>query len=376
MNGSKSGSTSGINLEEFERRLRMAGAAASSVEDPLEELTRLVNTISAERTQDDKVVSLAQARLGRIEPQAPSMAPAAPAPAQPGDEPAAESISASESNAERDAAPFAQPSTPAFGLRPTLVESDARRHGSAAVAQAVEDAVGAALDLPMEPPAAPPPGRPRSWYLKVGGLGAMAAVMLAGAVTMKMGGVTGPKSPPLILAADSPSKVAPPSESAVQSPGDTGALLTKDSTSPTPVKLVNNEEQPVDIGAKVAGSPVAPTSDTPVVEPSEGYGSPVPAVSPPTGGLRIKTVSVRPDGSLIAVDSTSAPAATTPAPPPPAPVARKSDAANAANPQPATPTLDLPPAKPAAKSAARVPIARTDTTVPADAVGAPLASRP
>ena len=35
-----------INLEEFERRLRAAGTSQSKVEDPLEELTRLVNVIS------------------------------------------------------------------------------------------------------------------------------------------------------------------------------------------------------------------------------------------------------------------------------------------------------------------------------------------
>ena len=41
------------------------------------------------------------------------------------------------------------------------------------------------------------------------------------------------KSPPMILAAEGPSKVAPPNESTVQSPSDSGGLLLKDSTAPT-----------------------------------------------------------------------------------------------------------------------------------------------
>jgi len=384
MNGSTPGSSSGINLEEFERRLRTAGAAASSVEDPLEELTRLVNAIASEQPPDDKVVSLAQARQGRNEASAPTLP--APAPASPPPpsmqapldvETPAIAISPPDAYAGLAPAPEVAPPTPerAIGLRPTLDETDARRHGSAAVAQAVEEA----LDLPLEPIApAPAPGRPRNWYLKVGGLGVMAVVMLAGAVTMKVGGVTGPKTPPLILAADSPTKVAPPSESAVQSPGDTGALLTKDSTSSTPVKVVSNEEQPVDLGAKMANaahSPVAAAADTPVVAPSDNFGAPPPAVSPTPAGTRIKTVSVRPDGTLIAVDST--PVTPTPAPsaaapiPAPAPTPTPTPRAGDANPQASTPTLELPPARPGSKTAARVPIAKTDTTAPAEAVGAP-----
>ena len=38
-----------INLEEFERRLRAAGDSAETVDDPLEELTRLVSSIASQR---------------------------------------------------------------------------------------------------------------------------------------------------------------------------------------------------------------------------------------------------------------------------------------------------------------------------------------
>ena len=89
--------------------------------------------------------------------------------------------------------------------------------------------------------------------------------MVGGAVAMKIGGMPGlHKSPPLILAADGPSKIAPPNEATVQSAGDTGALLLKDSAAPTPspVKLVSTEEQPVDLLAQTpAPAPKPPAAD-------------------------------------------------------------------------------------------------------------------
>ena len=80
---------------------------------------------------------------------------------------------------------------------------------------------------------------------------------------MKLGTTATHKPPPLILAAESPSKVAPPSEAAVQSPGDSGSLLLKDFATPTPAKIVSNEEVPVDLTAisreVPAGAPSART---------------------------------------------------------------------------------------------------------------------
>ena len=66
-----------INLEDFERRLRAAGSAPGAVEDPLEELTRLVNTIASERpAPEDRVVEIASARPARPLPAAAAPAPA------------------------------------------------------------------------------------------------------------------------------------------------------------------------------------------------------------------------------------------------------------------------------------------------------------
>ena len=101
MSSAKSKAISEVNLEEFERRLRAAGAPQAGVEDPLSELTRLVNTIAAERPRTEKVVDIASARMPKSEPfpsaqketQAPSRSegaqPSSPPVAQPAPAPAA-----------------------------------------------------------------------------------------------------------------------------------------------------------------------------------------------------------------------------------------------------------------------------------------------
>lgn len=329
-----------INIEEFERRLRAAGAGADTVEDPLEELTRLVGSISSQR--------------GRGE-----TAPAAAAP-----------LGSSLENV-----------TP---LRPGFDES-------AASAEPIPE-----FEAPLparEPTGAPPPAaaQPRrlSWYFKIGGLGVAAAALLAGAVILKTGGApTGPRTPPMILAASGPDKIAPPDEKAVQSPSDTGALLNKDSAINGPVKVVDNREQPIDPTTAArptpsptaaqtpsvaksplppADSPVAATMNTPILATSS---EPAPPAAPIFARKKpLRTVAVRPDGSLIAVDSAPSDSASTPPTPAPSPV--KPAAAPTVASQPASPTLDLPSPKPT-KPAGRLPVAKTDTTAPSEPVNGPM----
>jgi hypothetical protein len=223
-------------------------------------------------------------------------------------------------------------------------------------------------------------GRPRSWYFKTAALAAIGVALLGGAATLKIGVPGLPKAPPFIAAAEGPSKVQPPSEATVQPSGDSTALLTKDSATAAPVKVVSTEEQPVDLRAQTpsptpvavaslpaaaeAVSPVAPAADTPVVAPAEASATVAPLFPEATP---VRTVSVRPDGTLISVDSTPAPS-----PPAPAPQAATRDIGSspsqtgaAATGEAATPKLDLP-TKLSPKSSARV-VAKTDTTAPAAA---------
>src|ERR1700678_3705535 len=133
MSSAKSKAISEVNLEEFERRLRAAGAPQAGVEDPLSELTRLVNTIAAERPRTEKVVDIASARMPKSEPfpnahqlqrgtQAPSLrdgaAPPPPPVAQPAPAPVAPAAPAS-------VVPAARVAPPARVLKPAAAAAPA-----------------------------------------------------------------------------------------------------------------------------------------------------------------------------------------------------------------------------------------------------------
>ena len=418
MSSAKSKAISAIDLAEFERRLRVVRSPQAGVEDPLSELTRLVNTIAAERPGTEKVVDIASARMPKSEPfpnahqlqrgtQAPSLrdgaAPPPPPVAHLAPAPVASAAPASVVPAARvlkpaaAAVPATLPNRAAAMLRASFDETpvlvvEHPASGAAAIAAATQDEEAPAHEYFAQAPLQAGDRinfarRPRrgSWYLKVAGLSAVSLLMVGGAVAMKIGMPDLHKSPPLVLAADGPSKIAPPNEATVQSAGDTGPLLLKDSAAPTvaPVKLVSAEGQPVDLLAQTpapapkppAAAPEqsAPAPNTPMVAPSEGLGG-----APASGrtlfpsAKRVKIVSVRPDGVLISSDT--APDATipqSPAPAPsPAPVApvRKPEKAGAAAPT-ATPTIDLP--KPAPKSSARMNIAKPARPAPTNSANAP-----
>ena len=262
MSSAKSKAISEIDLEEFERRLRVVRAPQAGVEDPLSELTRLVNTIAAERPQTEKVVDIASARILKSEPfpnahqlqrgtQAPSLrdgaAPPPPAVAQPA--PASVMPATRVAPPARvlkpaaAAAPATLPNRAAPTLRASFDETpvpavETPDSGAEAIAAETHEEETSANEYlaqarqARERNFARPPRR-GSWYLKVAGLTAVSVLMVGGAVAMKIGMPGLHKSPPLILAADGPSKLAPPNEATVQSAGDTSALLLKDSAAPT-----------------------------------------------------------------------------------------------------------------------------------------------
>ena len=441
-----------IDLGEFERRL-LAAHTLPRGEDPLSELTRLVGTIAADRAAGAKVVDLAS-RNAKSERPAPgserSPEPIASEKLEPQFAPKPEPTLAPkrEPAAELKAEPpFVPPSAPAISIDPEPVPEVAFEPAPVVAPKAAPEpsprleklrarfaGFGTTKDREADPDeaaqilitpplrstvvrgsleddevlgdfVAPPPvargarsdrgARAKSWYLKVGGLTALGVLMAAGAIAVKLGRTATHAPPPLILASDSPSKIAPPTATAVQSPGDSGSLLLKDSATPTPAKIVNNEEVPVDLSAisresKPAtpapapqpsatadvATPVAPTTETPVVAPSESLGG-APPVAPPAfpAAKPVKTVSVRPDGTLISVDSEpAAPLVQNAAPPA---LAAPANVGSTPAPMAQTPTLDVP-EKPAAKSAARVTASKTATTVlpPDDDFNPPKAEAP
>src|SRR6185437_14002853 len=253
--------------------------------------------------------------------------------------------------------------------------------------------------------------RSRNWGLKVGGLIAAAVVMAGAVVVFKVGSHARRGAPPLILALTTPTKVAPPNDITIRTANESGALLTRDSAQPTPAppKLVDPPEAPVDLAARPEASalpmasaaapspaasaaapsptasavapaptasataaadpsPVAPSIDTPIVATS-GPAAPPPVSADPS---RVKTISVRPDGTLISSGYEAAATTAQAAAPTPSPVLLKqADAgAEASSPAVALPTKLAPP-----KSAARV-VSTTETTAPSDSDDSPAPAAP
>ena len=339
MSVSGSRAAADINLDEFERRLRAAGAFPLGAEDPLFELARLVQSSKSD--------------------------PASCADAQ------------------------------VDGAEPELLEGAAL---GSALDEAPETADAAAEDDVQQDSAYEPRTKRRAigWTARVSALAVAGVAMIAAVFALK-GGVPGlPKQPPYIAAAQGPTKVAPPSDAAASTANDAGDSVLKDNTQTAHVKVVASQEQPLDLNAlasataaAAAPAPLAASADAPGVAAVKGTvdtpvvvaasASPAPPPSQFPDPKPVRTVSLRPDGTPIpspgqtsADASEPAPAVDAPkTPPKPAPMAT-TDAAAAA--QPSTPRLVLPTKLPR-KSSARLAVAKTDTTAPssiAEAANEPL----
>jgi hypothetical protein len=350
MSASQSRATDEINLDEFERRLRAAGAQQSQVEDPLAELSRLVEF----------------SHMG---------------------------ISTGETTARRVAEPSVARAEPlksieTAALRPTLddeVEELAPGASEAdrAARRDYEFGEASAADAGEE-------RRPMRWKIAVSAL-ALAGVAMIGAVFVLKGGVPGlKKDAPFIAAAQGPTKVAPPSDQTVTTSSDAGATLLHDNGKPSPVKVVNSEEQPIDLNAQASANnpPSASAAQGGTTDPALAAIINSPLVPPqpaaPPKGMTsefpdpkpVRTISLRPDGTPIGalspLDQSPSNANPTPAPAeqpskpaaaPSAPAPKAtSDATGAA--QPSTPKIELPTKLSPPKSAARVTVGKTDTTAP------------
>ena len=409
-----------INLEEFERRLRASVATQAGVEDPLAELTRLVDTIGLERSPSERALEYGRAprpapasarggdaaarariRAGHASAAPPAVELRAPPPPPavelraPPPPPPPPAVFEPEPSAFEDTQPEFEESPPPPPpplrdveplLRPALDAEDleAFMFEPRSPAASVENAAPAA---PPPPLAASTP-RPRNWGLKVGGLLAAAAVMAGAVVVFKVGGHSRSGAPPLILASTAPTKVAPPSDDTVRTDNESGSLLTHDTAQakPTAPKLVDTPEAPVDLTARPTNSqaapnagdasPVAPANDTQIVATTTPAASPMSPVGADTNC--VKTISVRPDGTLISSSYQSTDAASAPAPAPPAPAATSEKtpvAAAETDGEAASPAVALPTKLSPPKSGARV-VGKTDTTAPADAGAGPVPTTP
>ncbi len=318
-----------INLDEFERRLRAAGAQPAGQNDPLYELARLVE--------------LSKRPMGAAAPL-------------------------------RGSAQQPEP-VEAILLRPAFDEGD-DDPGEAAV-EAAPDEGPEVEDFHEDEFRAVEPYRERRsgrLMLTASAL-AVAGVAMIGAVVYLKGGVPGlAKQPPYIAAAQSPTKVLPPSDDTVAAPNQTGANFLKDKTQPAHVKVVANEEQPVDLTTLASSKAPAEAARAPARAVKAMVDTPVvatPAPPPPVASQfpepkPVRTVHLRPDGTPIPLTLVASADATGTVPAIEAAKAKPaaaSPAGAAANAQASTPKLELP-TKLSGKSSARVVVGKTDTTVP------------
>jgi len=346
-----------INLEEFERRLRAAGAQQANVEDPLAELARIVESSYAS-----------------------TEAPARPAPEM--GKRGAESGRSIEAGALRPAFDEAQEIVPGASEADRAARRDYEYDAPRSYdPQDTEE----------------PERRTGRWKLTVSAL-ALVGLAMIGAVFALKGRVPGlPKDPPFIAAAQGPTKVQPPSDQKGAASDDPSVSVLKDNAKPGTEKIVNSEEQPVDLSAQApsdnpppapanpppanppaatqpapsttasAATPVAATINTPLVPPAAAPPPPMNSEFPDPKPVR--TVSLRPDGTPIgalpaptvapSIDAAPAPASASPA----FASAPKPTGDAAAVAEASSPKLELP-AKPSPKSSARVVVAKTDTTAP------------
>jgi SPOR domain len=356
MSASQSRVTDEINLDEFERRLRAAGAQQSQVEDPLAELSRLVEFTHMGVANGDTPPAR---RAPEPTARAASLTPIETGALRPSLDDEVEELAPGASEADRAAR--------------RDYEFDAHHSAGASALDAGEER------------------RPMRWKIAVSAL-ALAGVAMIGAVFALKHGVPGlQKDPPFIAAAQGPTKVAPPSDQTVSTSSDAGATLLHDNGKPASVKVVNSEEQPVDLNAQASVNNPPPASgdqggatdpalnaiiNTPLVPPQpaappKGMTSEFPDPKP------VRTISLRPDGTPIGVGAPpDEPASTlTPAPAPAVQPIKPAAAAPSVPPpkltgaatgaaQPSTPKIELPTKLSPPKSAARVAVGKTDTTAP------------
>lgn len=213
-------------------------------------------------------------------------------------------------------------------------------------------------------------------------MGAVAAtlVVLVGGGFALRGGLTGKKDPPTILATGGPSKVQPEAAAAGNDAAPGNGVFDKGADKVAASKLVSHEEQPVDVNAQAKLPRVIGVNGDNAVKSA-------PAGAPPAAAAsnsyfpepkRVKTVSVRPDGSVIESDAAARPstAPTPPLRPTTGPAASTTAAPSAATPKPAPPkttarvvapeaTPDTAAAAPKPKPVAAKPVAVAAAAAPA-----------
>jgi cell division septation protein DedD len=227
----------------------------------------------------------------------------------------------------------------------------------------------------------------------IGGLVSVAAVGIIGAISFKPGPKAPSGEPPTIKAAVEPTKVQPQNPGGAEVPNQNRQILErKPDTKPAETRVVTTEEQPMDVQAAArqaarvvlpgapatpaapaapamaptASAPAAPAPGTPPATAAAPPAAAPPAAAPLGEPRRVRTVAIRPDGSVIGqppaagaapAAAPAAPSISTMAPPQATPVAQPPA-------RPATPPPTATPAASPVKTAERIstPAAQTPAT--------------
>ena len=236
------------------------------------------------------------------------------------------------------------------------------------------------------------PRRSRRGLIAVGAVLGAALLGGAGAIALRSGGssIGSDGEPPVVMADTGPSKVVPQNPGGVDFPNQNKQIYER-AAQDTPTRVVNREEQPVDVrqATRVGGAMSdgtagpAPVRMSPAV-PSSASVNAAPSLqgtSNATVGIlgeprRVRTVSIRPDGTVVMPDQggIAAPAAAPPrAEAPAAPAQGPTTPGAASGAAPASQAKMTPPQRPReSTSTPTAPRPATPATSAADSIGAPL----
>jgi cell division septation protein DedD len=330
-----------VDLDEIERQLAQAPAAPAAApvnrNDPLAELARIVG-------QDDPFQSLLGSERGRPQAKDPAgLDDLFVAPERSGrpQGPAYQDYRGNDDAGAARSARHAEPSH-AFPEYPPHQAGGQGGYADAGYGDAYYGDGGTDEYPPLDDSAYQPVKKRRS-RKGVLALGLLATVAVIGGGLWLTGGGSGILSsgePPLVTANNEPVKVQPQSPGGLEIPNQNKQIYER-ADQDAKTRVVNREEQPVDVRQAIRSM-----SGDNAAQPG-GEAQAVPSQPQSTGGLnlgeprRVRTVAIRPDGTIIGAE----PPASRPAPVPPPP-----SMPAAAQPQavPAAPAAAPSPQRPAA----------------------------
>ncbi|MGX7705042.1 SPOR domain-containing protein [Methylobacterium sp. Gmos1] len=268
-----------VDYDGYEQERQPAPARPGARPDPLAELARIVG-------QDDPFRALLEAKeakeatraaepRGRVEPVMPSY----------GEAPPTETALASRSEPTLGMPNLGAP-------MPAQTPASAFNQYLAAVERETDSEPEAAAPAPEPTPEPRPRGRRR--IALVGTALGIVAASIGGALTWKAFHHSRSGAPILVVADQTPLKVAPQNAGGVEIPDQNKQIYERTATAPAKdgqIRIVNREEQPLDVKqaarslAAEAGASAAPA--TPGNALTESLGEP----------RRVRTVSVRPEPS-------------------------------------------------------------------------------